>query len=99
MIQLTPERIIRDLGEPHEVLAILDRPITWDNVRHWMAGRRRVPQWAVERIQAHLAERSKAIASAGAGTRGHNCAPFWRAYHARRAREKDEQARKEKGQL
>ena len=86
-------------GGRKEIIATLGRPVTWGLIQHWMAGRRRVPAWAVERIQAHLAAQSEAVAEAASGGRGAHCARRWRAYHARRAREKDEQARKENGQL
>ncbi len=86
-------------GGRKEIIAALGRPITWGAIRHWMEGRKPIPQWAVERIQAQLAARSEVVAQAASAGHGAHCAAHWRAYHARRAREKDEQARKEKGTI
>lgn len=84
-------------GGRKDILAALGRPITWGTVRHWMEGRRSVPAWAVERIQAHLAARAAVVAASASLPRGENGKQHLPAYRARRAREKDEQARKEKG--
>lgn len=79
---------------------MLGRDVSWGLVQHWIHGRTPLPQWAADRLGAKLQALAAPIAPAIAKeSRAQQGARHWRAYHARRARERDEQARKEKGEL
>ena len=83
-----------------DIIAAIGRPITWGLVSHWIKGRKPMPQWAIDNLCARLDSAAMALRNRAAkATKEEQGARHWRAYHARRAREKDEQARKEKGQL
>lgn len=50
-------KLIRELaptGKPQEVLALFDYRVTEGAVRHWRAGRRGIPQWALDCLAQHV---------------------------------------------
>ena len=51
-----PFRLSRD-GRRAAMIEALDNGATWGQIKHWRAGRRRVPQWAKDLLSKKLAER------------------------------------------
>ena len=53
-------RVRRD-GRHAKMVAALDGGATIGQIRHWRAGRRRVPQWADDLLQTKIARRHSAL--------------------------------------
>jgi hypothetical protein len=54
-----PFRLSRD-GRRAAMQAALDNSATWGQIKHWRAGRRSAPQWAVDILKNKLARRHEA---------------------------------------
>ena len=58
-----PNRVKRD-GRYARMVAALDGAATIGQIRHWRAGRRRVPQWVKDLLAKKLADRAERSAKA-----------------------------------
>ena len=101
MLKPTLREVIRSVAPDGRaaLIALLGRNIASPNVSQWLSGRRRVPPWAVDRMRARLQAMDAVLVASKSGDRSVLLSRHWRAYHARRARERDEQAKKEKGEI
>jgi len=52
----TPYRLARD-GRRRIMLEALDGRATWEQIKHWRAGRRSAPKWALELLARKMSER------------------------------------------
>jgi hypothetical protein len=55
-----PYRLSRD-GRRAAMLAVLDNAATWGQIKHWRAGRRRPPQWAIDTLAKKIERRVRAL--------------------------------------
>lgn len=55
----TPYKLSWD-GRRRAMLEALDNQATWGQIKHWRAGRRQVPQWAIDLLKRKLARRHEA---------------------------------------
>ena len=49
-------------GRRKTFLALLNRKVSWETVRHWTSGRRRPPAWVRTTLANHLKRKSAELA-------------------------------------
>jgi len=57
-----PYKLARD-GRRQLMIAALDKQATWGQIKHWRAGRRKVPEWVKQKLKEKLAARAHRAAS------------------------------------
>ena len=55
-----PYRLSRD-GRRAAMIRALDNSATWGQIKHWRAGRRRPPQWAIDLLASKIDARVKRL--------------------------------------
>lgn len=64
----TPYTTDRD-GRHHEMMRVLQFRATIGQIRHWRAGRRRVPEWAIQELKKRLEAKQQQASDGLAGLR------------------------------